>query len=136
MEEEEWPVKGACSEKVEPAEGVRPGERESLAEGVKQGEKGGPEEETRPEKVDPSVVAEPEEREDHEEMKQGEESVGPAKEVRPEKPAEESAEEAGSVEGEWPVQEAWSEKVGSADEARPAEEGSLAEVVRLEMGPV
>lgn len=37
--EEEWPVKGACSKKADPAEGVWPEERESLAEGVKQGEK-------------------------------------------------------------------------------------------------
>ena len=33
--EEEWPVKGACSKKADPAEGVRPGESESLAEGEK-----------------------------------------------------------------------------------------------------
>ena len=66
-------------------------------------------------------------------MKQGEERIGPAKEVRPKKVK--PAEEAGS-EGEWPVKKAWSEKVERADEARPAEEGSPAKVVRLEMGPV
>ena len=66
-------------------------------------------------------------------MKQGEERVGPAKEVRPKKV--EPAGEAGS-EGKWPVKKAWSEKVESADEAQPAEEGSPAKVVRLEMGSV